>query len=66
MGNDGEVWAALRSADTVGKKKKFLKSKPKHLFQFIVKNFYYNITPKAPPMRKYDEVTRAQAPRNNH
>ena len=28
--------------------------------------FCYNVTPKAPPTRKYDEATRTQAPRNNH
>ena len=33
---------------------------------YVVENFYYNVTPRAPPKREYDEATRTQAPRINH
>jgi hypothetical protein len=35
-------------------------------FDFVLVIYYqgfYNVTPKAPPTRKYDEATRTQAPR---
>ena len=36
------------------------------LWASVVKYFYYNVTSKAPPTRKYYEATRIQVPRNNH